>query len=79
MPVSDTKWDDIMVAVLDTNLVPKKAPFLPPSVNAAFLGTNMVPSMRHNFEGTFLAFQNGVGFATMKLCSIFGGEIAAKF
>jgi len=35
--------------------------------------------MRRNFEGTFLAFQNGVGFATMKLCSIFGGEIAAKF
>ena len=28
-----------MVAVLDTNLVPKMAPFLPPSVNAAFLGS----------------------------------------
>jgi hypothetical protein len=48
-PVWDSEWDDIMVAILDTNLVPKMAPFLPPSVNAAFLGTNMVPSMRHNF------------------------------
>jgi hypothetical protein len=53
-PVWDTEWDNIMVAVLDTNMVPKMAPFSPPSDNAAFLGTKKVPSMRHNFEGGFL-------------------------
>ena len=44
-PVWDAYWDDISVAVLDTNFVAKMGNFLPPSVNAAFLGTKMVPSM----------------------------------
>jgi hypothetical protein len=50
-PTLETVWDTItgsnMVAVLDTNLVPKMGTFLPPSANGAFLGTKMVPSMRH--------------------------------
>jgi hypothetical protein len=53
-PVWDTKLDDIMVAVLDTNLVPNMAPFSLSSVNAAFLGTKMAPSMRHCCYGGFL-------------------------
>jgi hypothetical protein len=37
----------MIVAVLTTNMAPKMAPVLPPSVNAAFLATKMVPTMRH--------------------------------
>ena len=55
----ETVWDTIMgsnmVAVLDTNLVPKMGSNLPPSVNGAFLGTKMVPSMRHCPVLAFLA------------------------
>ena len=43
-----------MVAVLDTNLAPNMGSYLPPSVNDAFLGTKMVPSMRHCCFGGFL-------------------------
>jgi hypothetical protein len=50
-PIWDPVWNTItgsnMVAVLDTNLVPKMGSFLPLSTNGAFLGTKMVPSMRH--------------------------------
>lgn len=34
-----------MVAVLVTNLVPNMGQFLPPSINGAYLGTKMVPSV----------------------------------
>jgi hypothetical protein len=50
VPVWDADRDIIRkVAVLATNLVPKMGSFLPPSVDAAFLGTKMVPLMRHCF------------------------------
>jgi hypothetical protein len=68
-PVWDTgRGSCNMVAVLDTNLVPKMGNFLPPSVNAAFLGTKMVPLMRHCF---------GTGIQTGKIThsSSFSGRL----
>lgn len=44
------RMPNCVVAVLATNLVPNMGQFLPPSINGAFLGTKLVPSMRHCFE-----------------------------
>jgi len=38
-PVWDTEWDNVMVAVLDTNLVPKMGNFLPPSSQCRIVGS----------------------------------------
>jgi len=81
-PVWETEWDDIMVAVLDTNLVPKMAPFSPPSVNAAFLGTNMVPSMRHCCFGGFLVSKTGTKNAATLTLPVFAlpiGTVIGKY
>ncbi|MDA8412299.1 MAG: hypothetical protein M0023_00750 [Desulfobacteraceae bacterium] len=60
-----------MVAVLDTNWVPNMAPFSPPSVNAAFLGTKMVPSIRHCCFGGFLVSKKGSKYAATLTLSLF--------
>lgn len=54
-----------MVAVLDTNLVPKMGNYLPSSVNATLLGPKMVPSMRHCCFGGFLVPKKGAQNATI--------------
>jgi hypothetical protein len=57
--------ESIMDAVLDTNWTHNMAPFLPPSDDAAFLGTKMVPSMRHHFKGGILLPKKGAQNATI--------------
>jgi hypothetical protein len=48
------------VAVLNTNMAPNMGQFLPPSVNAAFLDTKMVPSIRHGMLSDVISvFRNG--------------------
>ena len=85
-PIWEPVWDTItgsnMVAVLDTNLVAKMGNFLPPSVNAAFLGTKMVPSMRHCCLGGFLVSKTGTKNAATLALPVFAlpiGTVIGKY
>jgi hypothetical protein len=64
-PVWDTEWDNVMVAVLDTNLVPKMGNFLPPSSQCRIVGSKNGALMRHCCFGGFLLSKKGDQNATI--------------